>query len=555
MNKTENRSKGKIRRAAVSVVAGVMMMTTAASFNAYACCNEHTSFNIGANYNGFPIIHDFDDNDIEFRYSDGFFLTDPTEFDPHLATMSDIMANASSTYVENGDWSNGGKTIMDLLEKCKFEFVEVSDTYLVKPTTDSIACAIGSKDIETAGGLEKVVSITIRSANYDSEWSSNVTLGTEGEAKGFADSADRVMRYLSSYLGEHPDIADRLEEGKANIWLQGFSRGGAVANLTAKRLIDKYQDKGNEVYAYCLEAPQGGIAEMERSDRDYSSIHNIIDPNDLVTYVAPSAMGFKRYGVDHYVDSIPKDKVMEQLTQIVGNDRAGSYAPAASKNKELSLSGITDGDEIPSSVIIKNALDVFTSNISREEYVNSGLQDALRNILHYMNDGGDLGVIFNNINVGDILLNVFTSMIINYSPAGITVNTVEYIWDTITGKDDKTDIIASPKDIMIESLIHYMQSTPQISGQLDPSLIKDISTALRIVLKNIDMSIDNMTSGDSEIGRLMIFGLNLDNIFQNHQMIQTMGYLRANDSWYNMSPFLGSDDPTYMNIPKGLLGT
>ena len=294
---------------------------------------------------------------------------------------------------------------------------------------------------------------------------------------------------------------------------------------------------------------------MERSDRDYSSIHNIIDPNDLVPYLAPSAMGFKRYGVDYYVDGIAKDKVMEQLTQIVGRDNADSYAPSASKNKILSLSGIEDGDEIPNSIVIKNALDVFTSKISREEYVNSGLQDALRNILHYMNDGGDLGVIFNNINVGDILLNIFTSMIINYSPAGITVNTVEYIWDTVTGKDDKTDIITSPKDILINSVIHYMQSTPQISGQLDPSLIKDISTALRIVVKNIDMSIDNMTSGDSEIGRLMIFGLNLDNIFQNHQMIQTMGYLRANDSWYNMSPFFGSDDPTYINMPKGLLGS
>ena len=100
-----------------------------------------------------------------------------------------------------------------------------------------------------------------------------------------------------------------------------------------------------------------------------------------------------------------------------------------------------------------------------------------------------------------------------------------------------------------------MQSTPQISGQLDPSLIKDISTALRIVLKNIDMSIDNMTSGDSEIGRLMIFGLNLDNIFQNHQSIQTLGYLRAIDDGYDQPPLLGPDVPAYMDAPEGLLGT
>jgi len=68
MNNTGNRSKGKIRRAAVSAVAGVMIMTTAAGFNAYACCNEHTGSDIGINYNGFPIIHSFDANNIEFRY-------------------------------------------------------------------------------------------------------------------------------------------------------------------------------------------------------------------------------------------------------------------------------------------------------------------------------------------------------------------------------------------------------------------------------------------------------------------------------------------------------
>jgi len=78
---------------------------------------------------------------IPFKYSDGFFAADPTQFDNHLATMSDAMAEASTTYVNNGDWSDGAKAIKEVLGKCGFENVEESSSYKVKPTEDSVACA------------------------------------------------------------------------------------------------------------------------------------------------------------------------------------------------------------------------------------------------------------------------------------------------------------------------------------------------------------------------------------------------------------------------------
>lgn len=161
------------------------------------------------------------------------------------------------------------------------------------------SCAFGSKEVDTDSGDTTVTSITVRSASYDSEWASNVTLGSKGEAKGFADSADKAVDYLNEYLTQHKELEKAVSSGKASFWLQGFSRGGAVANLTAKRLIDKYQQGGDKVYAYTLEAPQGGIASEEQADRNYTCIHNVINNNDLVPYVAPSDMGFKRYGVDH----------------------------------------------------------------------------------------------------------------------------------------------------------------------------------------------------------------------------------------------------------------
>ena len=301
----------RLTKTLAAAVAAMMMMTTAVSFMASAD-NENAGTSTAAVQTALPTydVHPTVEGsfrcdsgyDLMFRYSDGLFEENPFGYNAHMATMSDILAEASTTYVKNGDYSNGAKSVKEVLEQCGFENREESESYTVKPTADSIACAFGSKDIETADGEITVILITIRSAGYEAEWASNVTLGDEGEAKGFADSADQVVRYLDEYLDKHPALREAAEAGKASFWLQGFSRGGAVANLTAKRLIDEYQTTGDKFYAYTMEAPQGGIASAEKADRDYSCNHNVVNKDDLVPFVAPSDMGFKRYGVDHYVN-------------------------------------------------------------------------------------------------------------------------------------------------------------------------------------------------------------------------------------------------------------
>ena len=86
----------------------------------------------------------------------------------------------------------------------------------------------------------------------------------------------------------------------------GFSRGGAVANLTAKRLTDTYGEAGNLIYGYSFETPKGGVDATEIKESwtyngVYANIHNVINSGDFIPVVAPAQMGFKRYGVDHYV--------------------------------------------------------------------------------------------------------------------------------------------------------------------------------------------------------------------------------------------------------------
>ena len=50
----------------------------------------------------------------------------------------------------------------------------------------------------------------------------------------------------------------------------------------------------------------------------YNNIFNIVNPSDIVTMVAPSYLGFTRYGVDHYLPaSNLEESYKSQLEKIL----------------------------------------------------------------------------------------------------------------------------------------------------------------------------------------------------------------------------------------------
>lgn len=175
-------------------------------------------------YNGHDIISGEFERDgfkVDFKYSDGFFETTPKEYDPHIATMSCNLAYSSAT-VENGtDFSEDPKTIKDLLSQMGFEKLYASPAYTQEPTPDSVACAIGSRTVKTSEGTKTILSVTVRSANYEKEWASNVSIGKQGEAEGFAEAADQVTAEINQYL-EDNGMAEAAASGNVVFWLSGI---------------------------------------------------------------------------------------------------------------------------------------------------------------------------------------------------------------------------------------------------------------------------------------------------------------------------------------------
>ena len=272
---------------------------------------------------------DTEDTDSVFYYSDAFFDDDPTIYNEHLASASWALTMAG-TYLRRSEeadangsvyYNKHGSARQFLADiGCPDENIYVNEDNTKKPGTDTIGVTIGSKELAKRDGTKTgyiLVPVTVRGGGYEAEWASNVTLGTAQEthlagkeAKGFGAAATHVMEGIEEYIKKY-DLRDKLAAGKVVFWVTGFSRAGATANITSKRLVEKYacsdeSGKNNKVFGYPCEAPKGGTDEAEqlKDEEDkskYYCIHNMINAADLVPLVGPEEMGFKRYGVDHYI--------------------------------------------------------------------------------------------------------------------------------------------------------------------------------------------------------------------------------------------------------------
>lgn len=272
------------------------------------------------------------DMDGTFYYTDAYFKN-PGTYNDHLATMSLCMAmsafnsNVGNDNQDGTDYVLKSKNIVKLLSDIGVgrDNIYLSNTYTVKPGTGTIGVAIGQKGLDDAGHI--LVPIAVRGAGYESEWTSNVTIGNGtkyGEHAGFADAADQVFAQVKSYISNY-NLEQAVREGKVKFWVTGYSRAGATANLTARRLIDEY-GTNNEVYAYCMEAPQGAISDTTDKSK-YSIIHNCINYTDPVPKVAPSFMNFMRYGTDEIFNKPNTDTsgVKKQLHAVAPDLAYDSY--------------------------------------------------------------------------------------------------------------------------------------------------------------------------------------------------------------------------------------
>ena len=238
-------------------------------------------------------------------YSDEYFSASAYTYNPSLATMSISFAMSAFASEDQSRYANKSINARNLLKEIGVaeSAIDTNEWFTLRPETDSIGVVSGSKPVTVNGEIYTLIAVAMRGGGYGREWASNFTIGESGQHNGFDTAKNNVLDYLKTY------IAEQKISGPVKFWLTGFSRAAAVANLVSGEL-DKGYDFGadiaytpEDVYAYCFEPPAGALVDDVRNQSVYYNIFNIVNQSDPVPFVAPSSLGFARYGIDRYLPS------------------------------------------------------------------------------------------------------------------------------------------------------------------------------------------------------------------------------------------------------------
>ena len=263
-------------------------------------------------------------------YTDSYFLKSADSYNASLATMSLCLELSCWPSHEKTDWYDPEITPdsrefwQDRLVNVKklllgdpeaegdtglgFSNFSANEDWQSPPEKDSIGVCLAQKTIRDRDNQDcTLIAIVIRGGNYGSEWGGNFNVGREGAHEGFADARDEVLRFTKEYI----QGLDASYKRNMKLWIVGYSRGGATANMVAGALNNSCRAEigvdisSDNIYCYTFEAPQGILtSQIAGSD---ANIHNVLNTNDLVPLVVPSAWGFTRFGCDcetpHYFPS------------------------------------------------------------------------------------------------------------------------------------------------------------------------------------------------------------------------------------------------------------
>ena len=263
-----------------------------------------------------------------YHYDDSWFFESSLTYQHDLTKMS--IRTALAAFDTGTD--EPAKNILQLMDDLGFTYTQESIDY-PKPSNNTIGYAIGSKNIATSSGEScSLVLVAIRGAGYGAEWGGNFYVGTGDDHAGFGYAASQVMEGLKQYLGSNK--SNMCSDIK--IWLVGYSRAAATANLVAKQLDNGAikEISQNNIFAFCFECPQNSIgARFVKSDTKYANIVNIVNPIDFVPKVAMSRWGYGRYGTTYYLPSkegtkdykVLKNKMISVYTDILTKNNNGVY--------------------------------------------------------------------------------------------------------------------------------------------------------------------------------------------------------------------------------------
>ena len=278
----------------------------------------------------------------DFYYSESFFDHPATEYDHKLAlvTLGMVMAAFNSAVSAYRYWVNG-EAGRELNLAASYELLGFGDAVYYNYDIDTgkagdfVGYSLARKSFDYNGQKRTLVALMLRGGGYGGEWVSNLHTGTGHAHSGFIIPVHEVFADLKNYLAA---ARQKGELGVVKLWMGGYSRGAAVANLLAARVNRELPGLEREnVFVYTFATPVAlGPQDYPDLQQDYdnnhnadgslkkswgeSNIFNIISSGDIVPHLLPEEWSFHRNGNDRFLPSTRNEEELEDLNEMGKND-------------------------------------------------------------------------------------------------------------------------------------------------------------------------------------------------------------------------------------------
>ena len=294
---------------------------------------------------------------LSFAYDDEYFLSDNTVYNKHLSMLSFAVTLATAKKEKGMSFFNG----------IGFKDI-IPYSYDVPTTADTMGYFIAHRKIDDF----ELISIGFRGFNYGNEWANNFKIGLTTNHQGFEERASQVFVDLVSYIKNY------CSNGKIKLWINGYSRGGAVANSFINYIshISSFAVGPSDIYVYTFEAP---ASIGEHYDTACPYVHNVTNDADLITFIPPQSYGLRRFGIDHQIYDSNISTLMKEFdpaVDIPDFKEVSSFEPPVMNDIEFRAKVINLVFNRP-----ELANDVAAN--TREQYVNN-YQDGLGAMIGYI---------------------------------------------------------------------------------------------------------------------------------------------------------------------------
>ena len=266
------------------------------------------TYHFGMQINESPVPVKFDNGETSVLFKNQWFENNG-KYNHQLAQFCADYSMMGYCYNEN--------SIKEYLEKLGFKEIDTC----MHTGRDEVNYFIAQRDVLVNNKIKTLIFIgTIGS--YNDQWYSDFDpqsterafwkdrdgasyYSNDKDHMGFGDGLEYVYNKLSNY--EKNKVSSSVKD--IIVLSTGHSRGAAISNMLAARLIDeavannnnRLVDSGN-IYAYTFATPNV-TSNKDRSKEKYNPIHNIVNPEDFVTYVLLEKWGYGKYGQTYVLPS------------------------------------------------------------------------------------------------------------------------------------------------------------------------------------------------------------------------------------------------------------